>query len=268
MLPLKQVYAEGKWHNLPRTYEESANPEFFERYGPANRKEINSILEYGVFSENTVELPPGKIALDTKFHWDIKTNEHDKIEKYKTRIVIRGFLQQYLEHFDKTYAPTAFKESTRLIIYLIYAHGFYQFFFDVKTAFLNAVMQEEIYVKVPPGFPHYDPNKVQYYKLLKALYGTKQAAMLWYKHLCTVLTNIGYQQTPEDPCFWYRTTEFGLSVLSTHVDDIPGCSQDPNERNYILNALGEWVELSNKLLGMHIYMHEDGSAILFNDVYI
>ena len=60
--------------------------------------------------------------------------------------------------------------------------------------------------------------------------------------------------------------------MSAHVDDLPGCSQDPNERQYLLEALGEWVELSNKLvinklLGMHIHIHDDGSAVMYNDTY-
>ena len=115
-----RVFAEGKWHNLPCNYSESESPEFVTKFGPPNKKEIDMILEYGVFSLEPVDLPPGKKALDTKYVWDIKTDQHGNIERYKTRICIRGFLQEYLEHFSKTYAPTAFKETIRLIFYLIY----------------------------------------------------------------------------------------------------------------------------------------------------
>jgi len=127
---------------------------------------------------------------------------------------------------------------------------------------------------VPPGFPHYDPNVVKYYKLLKALYGTKQAAAMFHKHLTKVLKSIGYSPTPEDPCLWFRYTSYGLSLLATHVDDLPGCSQDPHERQYLLKALSSWYELSNKLvihklLGMNIHVNqEDGKCIVYNDIYI
>jgi hypothetical protein len=232
-----RVFAEGKWHDLPRNHTESISPKFVDKFGPANQKEIDQILEYDTFSEEPVDLPVGKKALDTKWVWDIKTDEKGNIEKYKARLCIRGFLMKYLEHFNKTYAPTAFKESIRLIMYLIHSHGFHQYYFDVKGAFLNGTIDEEVYVKLPAGFPHYDASTEKYYRLLKALYGTKQAAAQFYAHLHMVLINLGYKPCDSDPCLWFRITLNGLSLMATHVDDLPGCSQDPKEREYLANAL-------------------------------
>jgi len=269
----KRVFAEGKWHDLPRNFAESESPLFQSKFGPANKKEIDMILEYGVFSNEPVDLPPGKKALDTKYVWDIKTNQDGAIERYKARLCIRGFLQEYLEHFHKTYAPTAFKETIRLIFYLIYSHGFHQYYFDIKGAFLNGSIDEEIYVKIPPGFPHYNPHVTKYYRLLKALYGTKQAAAQFYDHLHRVLLAIGYHPADSDPCLWFKRNDKGLSVMATHVDDLPGCSQDPQECETLATALVDWYELSNKLvinklLGMHIHITDSNSCIVYNDLYI
>jgi len=269
----KRVWAEGKWQTLPRNHSESISPEFIDRFGPANTKEIDMILEYECFTKFTVDLPLGKQALGTKYVFDMKTDELGNIEKYKTRLTIQGFLQKHIDHFNKTYAPTAFKESIRLIMYLIHSYGFHQFYFDIKGAFLNGAIDEEIYVKVPAGFPHYNPDIVKYYRLLKALYGTKQAAANFYADLDAVLRKLHYSSTASDPCLWFRITDKGLSLLGTHVDDMPGCSQDPEEVHYLAAALADWYELSNKLvinklLGMTIHKNIDDSCIMFSDTYI
>jgi hypothetical protein len=100
--------------------------------------------------------------------------------------------------FGETYAPVARLESIRILLaYAIY-HGFKLYQMDVKSAFLNGPIKEEVYVEQPPGFEDSEyPNHV--YKLSKALYGLKQAPRAWYECLRDFLITNGFKVGKADP---------------------------------------------------------------------
>jgi hypothetical protein len=121
--------------------------------------------------------------------------------------------------FDETYAPVARLESIRILLAYATYHGFKLYQMDVKSAFLNGPIKEEVYVEQPLGFEDSEyPNHV--YKLSKALYGLKQAPRAWYECRRDFLITNGFKVEKTDPTLFTKTIAKDLFVCQIYVDDI------------------------------------------------
>jgi hypothetical protein len=121
--------------------------------------------------------------------------------------------------FDETYAPVARLESIRILLAYATHHGFKLYQMDVKSAFLNGPIKEEVYVEQPPSFEDSEyPNHV--YKLSKALYGLKQAPRAWYECLRDFLITNGFKVRKADPTLFTKSIAKDLFVCQIYVDDI------------------------------------------------
>jgi hypothetical protein len=115
-----------------------------------------------------------------------QTGEDGKVVRNNAHLVAEGFSQVEGLDFGETFAPIACLVVNRILLAFIASKGFKLYQMDVKSAFLNGVIQEEVFVRQPPGFENSKyPNRV--YKLSKALYGLKQAPRAWYARLKTFL---------------------------------------------------------------------------------
>lgn len=198
-------------------------------------KEYGSLIDLNVFKEHNGPLPPGMKAVDTKLVFDIKRNQDNQIEKWKARLVARGFSQREGIDYVETYAPTASPKSERMIFTISAMEDYEIVNFDVNTAFLYADIVEELYVLSPPGFP----TKCKYLRLLKALYGLKQAAREWNKKYDKVITALGYEATPVDPSTYIKIINKLRHFILTHVDDV--ISAFPKAHEHI------WLEDKRKI---------------------
>jgi hypothetical protein len=121
--------------------------------------------------------------------------------------------------FDETYAPVASLESIRILLAYATYHGFKLYQMDVKSAFLNGPIKEEVYVEQPPSFEDSEyPNHV--YKLSKALYGLKQAPRAWYECLRDFVITNGFKVGKADPTLFTKTIAKDLFICQIYVDDI------------------------------------------------
>ncbi|CAM8887225.1 unnamed protein product [Rhodiola kirilowii] len=119
-------------------------------------------------------------VIGTKWIFKNKSDEHGNITRNKARLVAQGYTQIEGIDFDETFAPVARLEAIRLLLALACHLKFKLFQMDVKSAFLNGLLNEEVYVSQPKGFE--DPHHPDYvYRLKKALYGLKQAPRAWYE---------------------------------------------------------------------------------------
>jgi hypothetical protein len=258
---------------IPKDYKDSQSEIFKAKYDEAMKKEILGMIEMKVFSDYTVDLPKGEIPIDTTWRYDIKTAWNTEFIRYKARLTGRGFKQLALIHFDRTFSPTVNKETIKLIMYIRINMGWSEFQFDITQAFLNADIDFPIYVVVPEGFPHYRQGHRQYYKLFKALYGTKQAARLFYIKIRDSLIECDYVPTQSDPCLFRKINKRNgaISIICLYVDDIPGISQDPSEGEWLFNQLTtKHYEVTRvpkwqKILGMKIGCDSDGNGIIYNN---
>jgi hypothetical protein len=143
----------------------------------AMMEEYQSIMKNDVWE--IVPRPEGKSVVTSKWVYKIKHAVDGSIDKYKARFVARGFSQQEGEDYDETFAPVARYTSIRAIISLATSMGWSLHQMDVKTTFLNGVIEEEVYIEQPQGFEVH-PRETHVCRLKKALYGLKQAPRAWY----------------------------------------------------------------------------------------
>jgi len=141
--------------------------------------------------------PAEQNIIGTKWIFKNKTDEHGTVVRNKAHLVAQGYTQIEGVDFDETFAPVARLESIRILLSIACHLDFKLYQMDVKSAFLNGVLQEEVYVEQPKGFqdPHH-PHHV--YKLKKALYGLKQAPRAWYECLTTYLLGKGFTRGQAD----------------------------------------------------------------------
>jgi hypothetical protein len=133
--------------------------------------------------------------------------------------VAKGYSQVEGLDSDETYAPVARLKSIHILLAYASYHGFKLYQMDVKSAFLNGPIKEEVYVEQPPGFEDSEyPNHV--YKLSKALYGLKQAPRAWYECLRDFLITNGFKVRKVDPTLFTKVVANDLFVCQIYVDDI------------------------------------------------
>ncbi|GJS35595.1 retrovirus-related pol polyprotein from transposon TNT 1-94 [Tanacetum coccineum] len=137
--------------------------------------------------KHPVPSPYGKTIIGSKWVFRKKRDETGIVIKNKERLVAQGYNQQEGINYDETFAPVARLEAFKIFLAFATYMNFIVYQMDVKSAFLNGKLKEEVYVKQPPGFESNEfPNHVC--KLDKALYGLKQAPRAWYETLSTFLT--------------------------------------------------------------------------------
>jgi hypothetical protein len=134
----------------------------------------------------------------------------------KARLVAQGYTHIEKIDFDETFAPVARLESIRILFSIACHLGFKLYQMDVKSAFLNGILQEEVYVEQPKGFQ--DPHHV--YKLKKALYGLKQATHAWYEWLTTYLLAKGFTRGQANWTLFIRNRGNHKLIALIYVDDI------------------------------------------------
>ena len=127
-----------------------------------------------------VDLPAEKEAIGVKWIYKTKLNPDKSVQKHKARLVVKGYAQQLGGDYNETVTPVARLDTIRALIALVAKKKWKIFQLDVKSAFLNGELQEEVYVKKPEGFIE-EPGKVL--RLKKALYGLKQAPRAWYGNI-------------------------------------------------------------------------------------
>jgi hypothetical protein len=162
---------------------------------------------------------PNQNVVGTKWVFYNKQDEHGVVIRNKARLVAKGYSQVKGLDFGETYAPVARLESIHILLAYSTYHGFKLYQMDMKSAFLNGPIKEEVYVEQSPGFEDSEyPNHV--YKLSKALYGLKQAPRAWYECLRDFLITNGFKVGKADPTLFTKTVANDLFVCQIYVDDI------------------------------------------------
>jgi hypothetical protein len=166
-----------------------------------------------------VEPPRGVDVIGTKWVFKNKLGEDGEVVRNKAHLVAKGFSQVEGLDFGETFAPVAPLKDIRILLSFATSKGFKLYHMDVKSDFLNGVIQEEVYVRQPPGFenPKY-PDRV--YKLSKALYGLKQAPWIWYARLNTFLLDHGYMMGSVDKTLFTFKHATDFLLVQIYMDDI------------------------------------------------
>lgn len=177
----------------PRNYKEAINSEDAIKWKSAMEDEIKSL--YSNRTWDLVNLPKGRKVIDNK--WVYKLKGQGEKTRYKARLVVRGFTQEYGIDYLETFSPVVKHTSIRSILAISACENLNLTQFDVKTAFLNGDLSEEIYMQQPQGFEN-GTDKVC--KLRKSLYGLKQASRCWNQKFTEVLKGFNLSQSTMGPC--------------------------------------------------------------------
>ncbi|WJZ95597.1 hypothetical protein VitviT2T_014356 [Vitis vinifera] len=166
-----------------------------------------------------VDLPPGAKTIGCKWIFKRKLKQDGSIDKCKARLVAKGFKQRNGVDYYDTFAPITRIASIRLVIALTSIHNLVIYQMDVKTAFLNGDLEEEIDMEQPKGFK-VPRKKKKVCKLVKSLYGLKQALKQWHNKFDHVLVTNGYSINNVDKCIYNKYEDNTCVVICLYVDDM------------------------------------------------
>ncbi|GJU69433.1 retrovirus-related pol polyprotein from transposon TNT 1-94 [Tanacetum coccineum] len=195
-----------------------------------------------------------------------KKDEDQIVIRNKARLVAKGYAQEEGIDFEESFAPVARLEAVRIFV----AHAAHKSFpiyqMDVKTAFLNGPLKEEVYVAQPEGFVDPDhPEKV--YLLRKALYGLKQAPRAWYDELSNFLMSKGFTKGTIDPTLFKIKYGEDILLVQIYVDDIIFGSTNPKYSKRFEKLMHSRFEMS--LMGemkffLGLQIHQSPKGIFIN----
>jgi len=166
---------------------------------------------------DVVPWPKGQKIIGSKWVFCIKQGPDGSIQKYKARIVAQGFMQVEGVDFDQTFAPMAKFSSLRTIFALAAEHDLKLHQMDVKAAYLNANLKEDLYMQPPPGF---EVPKGYVLKLKKGMYSIKQGGHVWYKDMQGTLLELRYTCTEADHTIFICPSDGIPDIITLYVDDM------------------------------------------------
>ncbi|KAM1415115.1 hypothetical protein ACFX2I_006811 [Malus domestica] len=190
----------------------------------AMEEEIDSMLKNKVWS--LVPKPAGVTkTVGCKWVFKTKRNSQGNIDKHKARLVGKGFTEREGIDYNETFSPVSTKDSMRVILALTAHFDLELHQMDVKTAFLNGDLEEDIYMHQPPGFVERGKESM-IHKLNKSIYGLKQASRQWNKKFDHVMSSFGFRENKMDECVYLKISGSKVVFLVLYVDDILIASSD------------------------------------------
>lgn len=200
----------------PGSYDDAVSCADSRKWHIAMEEEMDSLKENNTW--DLVKLPPNSKVVDNKWVFRVKTDENGSVQRFKARLVARGFTQEKGVDFEETFAPVVRYDSIRVLLALAAEKDLQVSNFDVQTAFLYGDLKECVYMRQPTGFvSKKHPNLVC--KLNRSLYGLKQSPRCWNQKFVSFLEKYKFKQLKSDQCVFVGS--FGNSViyLAIYVDD-------------------------------------------------
>lgn len=180
------------------------------------RDEYHALLTNNTWT--LMPLPPNRSVIGCKWVFRVKENADGTINKYKARLVEKGYDQCQGLDFHETFSPVVKPATIRTMLSIALTFNWKIFQIDVNNAFLNGILKEEVFMQQPPRFEHSNPTLVC--RLNKAIYGLKHDPRAWFEKLATVLQQFGFVASRVDPSLFIRHTNRSVTYVLIYVDDI------------------------------------------------
>ena len=165
------------------------------------------------------ELLKGQKTIDVKWIFKTKSKENGEVDKYKARLVEKGYEQEFSVYYEEVFAPVARHDTIRLLIALAAQNSWPIFQLDVKSAFLHGDLKEQVFFEQPPGYVKVG-DEFKVYHLKKALYGFKQAPRSWYSRIEAYFLKEGFSKFPYEHTLFVKVEGGKILVVSLYVDDL------------------------------------------------
>ncbi|KAE8680428.1 putative Double Clp-N motif-containing P-loop nucleoside triphosphate hydrolases superfamily protein [Hibiscus syriacus] len=251
----------------PSTYQEAINNSDVSLWMMAMQEEIEALHKNNTW--DLVPLPQGRKPIGNKWVFKIKRNGDDQVERYRARLVVKGYAQKEGIDFNEIFSPVVRLTTVRVVLAMCATLNLHLEQLDVKTTFLHGNLEEEIYMLQPEGFEE-EEKKNLVCRLNKYLYGLKQAPMCWYKRFDSFIMCLGYNRLNADPCAYLkRSSDNDFVILLLYMDDmlVAGPNKDHIEelkaqlaREFEMKDLGS----VNKIIGMQIHRDKSNRKIWFS----
>jgi len=265
---LSDIYDEGM-NSLFALYCHVDDPIHFEdeikdkKWIEAMDEEINAIERNKTW--DLVGLPKGKEVIGVKWVYKTKCNYEGKIERHKARLVVKGYKQQYGRDYEETFTLVARMETVRAVLSIVAQNKWKVYQMDVKSAFLNGVLIEEVYIEQPLGYEKKcEEHKVC--RLKKALYGLKQAPRAWYSRIDSYLLENGFEKCDGEPTVYIKEKDGKILIVVLYVDDVIFTGNDDHLIENFKSVMKEEFEMTDMgllryFLGIEVDQNENGIFI-------
>ena len=213
-----------------------------------------------------VDHPKDKEIIGVKWVYKTKLNPDGSIQKHKARLVAKGYSQQPGVDYNETFAPVARLDTIRVLVELAAQRRWKIHQLDVKSAFLNGFLEEEIYVEQTQGFVK-KGKEDQVLKLKKALYGLKQAPRAWYSRIDSYFMSSGFRRSQSEPTLYIKTQgNSDTLIISLYVDDLIYTGNNEEMIQEFKHDMMKTFEMSdlglmNYFLGIEISQENEGIFI-------
>ncbi|CAL5432597.1 unnamed protein product [Camellia sinensis] len=225
-----------------------------------------------VHFEEAMKRDNWRIAMDmemkirVKWVYKTKLKENGEVDKFKARLVVKGYVQQQGIDYTEVFAPVARMDTVRMIVALAAQKGWTLYQLDVKSAFLHGKLNEEVYVEQPKGYElKNNPQKV--YRLKKALYGLKQAPRAWFIRIEAHFISEGFEKCYSEHTLFIKTNKGGkILIVSLYVDDLIFTGNDELMFAEFKNSMLREFDMTDLgrmrfFLGIEVLQRSDGIYI-------
>jgi hypothetical protein len=197
-----------------------------------------------------VPLSSHAVSITCKWVFKVKTKSDGSVERYKARLVARGFQQSQGQYYDETFAPVAHMTTVHTMIVVAATRSWKIHQMDVKNAFLHGNLNEEVYMKPPPGV---EVPFGSVCRLRLALYGLKQAPRAWFERFASAIMAAGFSPSKHDHALFVHQSTQGRTLLLLYVDDMLITSDNEEHISSVKRQLGKLfmmtVKASRPLVG-------------------
>ena len=247
--------------------QEAWNSKYSTQWKAAADSEFQSLKETN--TSELVELPTNRKAIGCKWVFRVKYGDRGQVERFKGRLVAKGYSQKPGVDYDETFSPVVRFNSIRTLLAVAVKKGMLIHQMDVVTAFLNGNLDEEIYMEQPEGYVELGKEDMVC-KLKKSLYGLKQSPRCWNQTFRELMESLNFQQSHADPCIFIKRSEPSdadkLTVIAICVDDLIIIATTEGEMNQIKSNLSKHFKMKDLgslhfCLGVNIEQTEEGLTL-------
>ena len=243
----------------PSCYKEAMSSDNADKWKSACEAEFSILMRYHTWE--LVERPTNVNIVGSRWTFRVKRDNLSRVDKFKARLVAQGFSQIAGLDFNETYSPTIRFTSIRLILALACRHNLFLRHIDIKGAYLNGKLEEDVYMRQPEGFIAEGTENLVC-KLRKSIYGLKQSGRVWHNTLKQELLKQGFVPGDADPTIFYRFEDSGsFAIAGWYVDDGLLASNSKASMERMIADIGGSFDIQDlgnpdRLLGIRIVRNE------------
>ena len=243
----------------PSSYKEAMADPDAAKWKEAMDSEMKSMYDNQVW--NLIDHTPGTKTVGCKWIFKKKIDMDGNVQTYKARLVAKGYTQTQGIDYEETFSPVAKIQSIRILLAIAAFHDYEIWQMDVKTAFLNGKLTENVYMVQPEGFIDSKyPNRV--YKLERSIYGLKQASRSWNLCFHEKVKEFGFSRSEDESCVYVKASGSVVVFLILYVDDILLIGNSIPELQSVKTWLGKCFAMkdlgeASYILGIRIYRNRE-----------